>query len=209
MSSHPPEGEDTDEQRLVGFAARHQASSGTPAVSIRAYEEAANGNMTDGGGYVIALPTALFADFVDDYEAGTLAMGVGEKTLATSGSYTPTVTGNHLIFGRSNGVSEPNAFHGMWVDSTTTEIRTGDDLASVSHNQSWDSSKDNEFQATFQRYSITTAETFNLIGEASAQPVGIHHRWLIVVNLNEPAAPAGDGSLPHKPNRTMRHLLLR
>ncbi len=186
---HRAEGEDTNEQRIVGFALRHQASSGTPNVTIfGATENAGGGQNEDGGGYLIALPTALFADFVDDYEAGSAVIDSTEATIATSGSYTPTVTGNHLIFGRSNGSATPTALGGMWVDSTTTEIRTGD--ATPTHNQIWDNTKDEEFMATFQRYSITTAETFNLQSDGAGTDFDVEHRWLIVVNLNEPATGA-------------------
>ena len=203
---HRAEGEDTNEQRIVGFATRHKASSGTPDVTMYgASENAGGGQNTDGGGYLIALPTSLFADFVHDYEAGAAVIDSTEATIATSGSYTPTVTGNHLIFGRSNGSATPTALGGMWVDSTTTEIRTGD--STPTHNQLWDTGKDEEMMATFQRYSITTAETFNLQADGAAADFDVEHRWLIIVNLNEPST--GATSLPHKANRTIRHLLLR
>ena len=191
-SVHQAEGEDTAEQRIVGFAARHKASSGTPSVTLYGSEEAANGNMLDGGAYLIALPTTLFADFVDDYTAtATSGLDGTETTIATSGSYTPTTTGNHLIFGRTAGVGTPTALGGMWVESTTTEIRTGD--ATPTHNQLWDTGKDNEYMATFQRYSITTAETFNLRAQGAGADFEVEDRWLIVVNLNE-AGGGGAGS---------------
>ena len=180
------EGEDTSEERISGFAIRHKASSGTPDVTLYGTEEAANANHSDFGAYLIALPTSLFADFVDDYEAGSVVIDGTETTIATTGSYTPTVTGNHLIFGRSNGVGPPTALGGMWVESTTTEIRTGD--STPTQNQAWDDTKDQEQQVTFQRYAITTAETFNLRSQAPGVDFDQEHRWLIVVNLNPPGA---------------------
>ena len=78
----------------------------------------------------------------------------------------------------------------MWVESGTTEIRTGDEP--VVHNQMWDTTKDNEQMITFQRYSITTAETFNLRAQADGAVFDVEHRWLIVVNLNKPDAGAAE-----------------
>ena len=195
-SLHQAEGEDTDEQRLVGFAIRHKASSGTPNVTLYGTEEATNANALDGGAYLIALPASLFADFVDDYEAGAVVIDGTETTIATTGSYTPTVTGNHLVIGRSNGataIAPPDQLGAMWVESTTTEIRTGDSTSS--HNQIWDATKDLEQQVTFQRYSITTAETFNLRSEGAAADFDQEHRWLIVVNLNPPAGGGATANL--------------
>ena len=184
---HRAEGEDGAEQRIVGFATRHKASSGTPDVTMYgASENAGGGQNQDGGGYLIALPTSLFADFVDDHTIGGISIDGSEQTIATTGSYTPTVTGNHLIFGRSNGQSQTTQLGGMWVDSTTTEIRTGD--STPTHNQEWDTAKDGEQQITFQRYSITTAETFNLQSQGAAATFVQELRWLIVVNLNPPAS---------------------
>ncbi len=194
VGRHQAEGEDSNDRRLSGYAIRHQASSGTPNVTLYGVDQSGGGaNNQDGGAYLIALPTSLFADFVDDYTAATIAIDAIETTIATSGSYTPTVTGNHLIFGRSNGEATPTQLGGMWVESTTTEIRTGD--STPTHNQIWDAGKDNEQQATFQRYSITTAETFNLRSDGAAADFDQEHRWLIVVNLNPPAAPA-TGAFP-------------
>lgn len=184
-SDHQAEGEDTSEQRIAGYSIRHRASSGTPNVTLYGEEEAANANATDGGAYLIALPTALFADFNYDWTAVGIAVDGTETTIATSGSYTPTVTGNHLIIGRSEGSETPTALGGMWVESTTTEIRTGD--SAPTHNQIWDNAKDKEYMATFQRYSITTAETFNLRSQGAGADFDQQNRWLIVVNLNKPS----------------------
>ncbi len=187
VTRHSAEGEDTTapERRLSGSIIRHQASSGTPNVTLYGVDEAGGGaHNEDGGGYLIALPASIFADFEHFYTAGTIAIDGTETTIQTSGSYTPTVTGNHLIFGRSNGEGDPTALGGMWVESTTTEIRTGD--AAPTHNQIWDP-QDNEYQATFQRYSITTAETFNLRSQGAAANFDQEHRWLVIVNLNAAA----------------------
>ena len=186
--THFAEGEDTSEQRIVGVSVRHKASSGTPDVTLYGNEEAANGNMLDGGAYLIALPTVLFADFVDVYTAAGISINGTETTIQTSGSYTPIITGNHLIIGIALGDNTPTALGGMWVESTTTEIRTGD--STPTHNQIWDNTKDQELMATFQRYSITTAETFNLRAQGAGSQFGLQDRWLIVVNLNEPATGA-------------------
>ena len=203
-SQHRAEGEDVNEQRIVGFALRHKASSGTPDVTMfGASENAGGGQNADGGGYLIALPTALFADFEDDFTSGFINVDGTETTVATSGSYTPTVTGNHLIIGRTNGSAGPTALGRMWVDSTTTEIRTGDEPPS--HNQIWDNTKDLEMMATFQRYSITTAETFNLQVQGAASNFGVAFRWLIVVNLNKPATgPTVYPPFPQRQRRAVR-----
>ena len=201
-TNHRAEGEDTAEQRIVGFAIRHKASSGTPDVTLRGDEEAANGNMLDGGAYLIALPTALFADFVDDHTVAGIGVDGTETTIATSGSYTPTTTGNHLIIGTAFGDNTPTALGGMWVESTTTEIRTGD--STPTHNQIWDDTKDGEVMNTFQRYSMTIAETFNLRAQGG-NFFDVQHRWLIVVNLNEPAA-GGPALFPPFLRRPPRHV---
>ncbi len=202
-SLHQAEGEDVDEQRIVGFATRHKASSGTPNVTMFGMSENAGGGQNeDGGGYLIALPTSLFADFEHDFANGQVVVDGTETTIATTGSYTPTITGNHLIFGRSQGfgITRPTQLGRMWVESTTTEIRTGD--STPTHNQIWDSGKDEEFMATFQRYSITTAETFNLRAQGAAADFDLDHRWLIIVNLNKPAA--GPTIYPPFPQRQRR-----
>ncbi len=193
---HAGEGEDVAEMRVSGFFARHKASSGTPDVTLTGSEEAANGNMHDEGAYLIALPTALFADFVEIFTTGDVDVNT-EATVATTGSYTPTTAGNHLIFGRvrnnTNFINDNDNAGQIWVDSTSTEIRTGDALPT--HWQSWDKNKTSAQMITFQRYSISTAETFNLqaVGH-SADPSNVDERILIVVNLN--AADGGQTISP-------------
>ncbi len=178
------EGEDINERHLVGNLIRHKASSGTPNVTI--YSEVETSSHTDGGGYLIALPTTLFADFKTDYEDGAVTAN-GETTVATIGSYTPTVTGNHLVFGRFESDLVGAGLMSAWVESTTTEIRTGD--SALTHNGEWDSGKDEGSATTFQRYSITTAETLNLQGDRGID-AAVRRRWLVVVNLNPPATGA-------------------
>ncbi len=188
VALHQREGEDANEDVTFGFTIRHKASSGTPNVTILGErQDSGGGAHSDEGSYLIALPTSLFADFVWDYEAALILIDSTEKTVATTGSYTPTITGNHLIFGRAGGTSTPTNYGRLWVDSTTTEIRPGDEP--ITQNQIWDQTKDNEQTITFQRYSITTAETFNLQAQ-STNNYDLAHRWLIVINLNEPASGA-------------------
>ena len=210
-AGHRAEGEDGTELRLSGYAIRHKASSGTPDVTLYgASENAGGGANADGGGYLIALPTDIFADFVDDYEAGEESLHAGNVTVATTGAYTPTTSGNHLIFGRTSATDTPIDFTTLHVEDGTTEIRAGD--STPSHNQQWDTAKDDEYMATFQRYSISSEITLNLEGSVISPPGtssrSIDH-WLVVVNLNEPGGAPTDTSFPHKSNRTMRHLLLR
>jgi hypothetical protein len=178
------EGEDTAEQRITGVAFRHKASSGTPNVTMYGQEEAANGNMTDGGAYMIALPSALFADMEYTYSAANVSVDGTETTIATIASYTPTTNGNHLVLGTANGSNTPTALGGMWVEEGTTEIRTGD--AAPTHNQIWDNAKDNEVMNTFQRYSITSTVTLNLRAQGAGTDFDVSNRHLLIVNLNEP-----------------------
>lgn len=203
-NEHQAEGEDTAEQRIVGFAAVHPGgSAANNAVTIYGREEAASGNMLDGGAYLIALPTKLFADVVWDYVDGGITVDGTETTIATTGSYTPTIQGNHLIFGRTHGVNTPTQLGGMWVESGTTEIRTGD--STPTHNQIWDNTKDDEQMATFQRYSITTAETFNLRAQGAGSDFDLNRAWIIAVNLSPPPSAATDfPPFLHRPPRHVR-----
>ena len=202
LGTHQAEGEDTAEQRLSGYVVRHKASSGTPNATLYGQEEAANGNMTDGGAYLIALPSSLFADFESIFTAGAVAVDGTETTIQNLPSYTPSVTGNHLIFGHAQGSNTPTQLGGMWVESTTTEIRTGD--STPTHNQIWDNTKDEEQMVTFQRYSITTAETFNLRAQGAAADFDVDHRWLVVVNLNPPSTATVYPPFPRRQLTTVR-----
>lgn len=186
VAKHRAEGEDTGEQRIVGFSVRHKASSGTPAVTLYGQEEAASGNMIDGGAYLIALPAALFADFEHDYTAGSVRVDT-ETTVATI-TFTPSVNGNHLIFGSvQDSVHSAAALTKLHLEDGTTETRTGD--STPSHTQRWDSDKDREGSRTFERISISAQKTYNLRATRGSFDE-VEDRWLIVVNLNEPAAPA-------------------
>ena len=184
------EGEDTNEKRQSGFSLRHKASSGTPDVILYGQEEAANGNMVDLGAYLIALPTSRFADFEWEYDAGNIdaANETTIQTLPAASTYTPSVNGNHLIFGMANHTTSAlGGLSNLWVDSTTTEIRTGD--STPSQTQRWDGSTEKETVRTFQRFSISGAVTLNLQGDRNRTPaVGFEHRWIVVVNLNPPSS---------------------
>jgi hypothetical protein len=186
------EGEDTAEERITGFAARHKASSGTPNVTLYGEEEAANGNMWDGGGYLIALPTSWFTDFEYDYTAGAITAN-GETTIATTGSYTPTEGGTHLLMGEaSRSVATSTRAGELWLESSTTEIFTGD--SAIVQHMVWDAAKDLERSHTLQPYEITSAETINLQGDNGGATGGLEYRWLIAVNLHE-ARPVIAGPL--------------
>ena len=202
-AAHRAEGEDGAEQRIVGFAVRHKASSGTPDVTMYgASENAGGGQNADGGGYLISLPTSLFADFEYDYTAvGTSILT--EVTVASVGPYTPSVNGNHLVFGRFNKSDINNgSLDSAWIEEDTTEIRTGD--STPTHNQQWDDAKDNEESVTFQRYSISSQVTLNLQGLSSGV-ASAEHRWLIVVNLSEFGSPTGFVVTPYL-RRPPRHV---
>ncbi len=180
------EGEDTDEQRLTGFAG---VVTGDGSEDFRIYgtEEAANGNMFDGGAYLIALPSSLFADVVSAFTSTSIIIDGTETTIQTVGPYTPSVGGNHLVFGSSAGDTvEPTQIGGVWVEEGTTEIRSGD--SAETHNQIWDDTKDREQQHTFQRYSISSQVTFNLRSQGAGADFDQLYRWLTVVNLNKPSA---------------------
>lgn len=202
VAQHRAEGEDTAEERLVGFAARHQGAfgAGIGDVVIRGQEEANNGNMTDQGAYLIALPTSLFADFEYDYNSATIDTG-SEVTVASVGPYTPSNTGggNHLIMGWVRSTSpgtNSGAYQKLHVESGAVEIRTGDQA--VGHSQIWDSGKDLESAVTMERYSIgQSAHTMNLRSQdGGGTSSEVRSRWLILVNLNEPATAAPDSPPP-------------
>jgi hypothetical protein len=184
------EGEDTAEERVVGMVGRHKAVTSNVAATITAHEEAANGNMTDEGSYLIALAGSTFADYKHDFQDGTIALsGTGETTVATVGSYTPTTNGNHLIIGRfSLAVVTTRRLLGHLEDGTT-ETRTGD--STPTHTQVWDSAKDGEAVYTMERISISAAKTYNLRGAThDVVTASVHDRWLLVLNLNLAAAGA-------------------
>ena len=186
---HRAEGEDTAEQRLAGFAVRHKASSGTPDVTIYGQTESGGGGKhKDGGGYVIALPTSLFADFDHDYQAGSIAVPVVAAEIASVGPITPSVGGNHLFFGGYAVATVDNNLQTLHLEDGTTDTRTGD--ATPSHNQVWDSGKDLESFRTFERISFSTSKTYRLMADADSAGGDGGHRWLVIVNLNEPAALA-------------------
>ncbi len=198
------EGEDTAEQVIVGFAARHQASSGTPNATIYGETESGGGGQhTDGGGYIIALPASLFADSVFKYTAGEIVFGTTETTVQSVGPYTPSVSGNHLVFGRDTETTHLLRLIGLWVEDGTTEIRTGDAYP-LSHKQAWDWGKDEEGANTFSRYSISSEVTLNLRADSEDSNTGVSHRWLIVVNLNEPTT--GPALFPPFLRRPPRHV---
>ncbi len=177
------EGEDTSEQRVSGFAVRHHATTATDVI-IRAQEEAANGNMTDEGSYLIALDESLFADTIEyDYIAALTSAISSEVTVASVGPYTPSVNGNHLIFGRVSSLDADGAEIQLHLEDGTTETRTGD--SGPTHDQGWDNIKDQEYAATMQRISISSQKTYNL--RAAGGSWEAKERWLIVVNLNKPS----------------------
>ncbi len=176
---HRAEMEDVAEHRLVAFSIRHKASTGTPAVTVYGQESAAAANIFDGGAYLIALPTADFADFEWDYTEANLTVN-GETTVASIGPYTPSVGGNHLIIGQAGTQTGSGLLH-LHLEDGTTETRTGDQPAT--HNQEWDSTPDREYAMTLERISFSTAKTYNLRADRGAA-VDVRHRWLIIVNLN-------------------------
>ena len=180
---HRAEGEDTDERRIMGWSIRHKASSGTPNVTLLGMEESGNANMDDGGAYLIALPTSLFADFEHDYIAGVIDI-VSETTVASVGPYTPSVNGNHLILG-SVQCDIGTSVVKLHLEDGTTETRPGD--VTPSQNQVWDFAKDREMVFTFERISISAQKTYNLRGKTVSGNKDVENRWLIVVNLNKPA----------------------
>lgn len=198
LSFHQAEGEDTSEQRISGFALRHKASSGTPNCTLYGQEEAANANALDGGAYMIALPSALFADFEAVFNDNSIAVDGTETLMLQIASYTPSVSGNHLVICRANGFN-CTALGGMWVESGTTEIRTGD--STPTHNQIWDSAKDLEQMVTFQRYSITGTETLNLRGQGAGADFDAQDRWMLIINLDD-GVVAGSNVYPPFPHRT-------
>ena len=196
------EGEDVAELRLTGFASRHKANSGTPDATIYGQEEAANGNHFDNGAYLIAFPTSLFADFESVFNDNSVAVDGTETLLNSIASYAPTVTGNHLVIGRACGFN-CTALGGMWVESGTTEIRTGDSVPT--HNHLWDDAKDLEQMITFQRYSITSTETFNLRGQGAGADFDVQDRHLLVINLDDGVSAASVyPPFPHRNPATVR-----
>lgn len=186
-SVHRGEGEKIGPRLVVGFALRHKASSGTPDVTIYGQEETTAANHDDGGAYLIALPTSLFTDFEYDYTAAGISAN-GETTIASIGPYTPTVDGNHWVFGMCNVETATAGLVNLHVEDGATEIRTGD--SAITHTQQWDTAKDLEGARTFQQYSITGSTTLNLQGDRNAAS-NLEHRWLIVANLEALAGNSG------------------
>ena len=202
---HQAEGEDTTELRNSGFAARHKDDAGTDNIRLGGMEESGNGNMTDEGAYLIALPTAIFADFEFDFIAADIDVGANnESTVASVGPYTPSVNGNHLIFGRVQNLDgQDNTINTkLHVEEGTTEIRTGDQ--GVGHSQRWDTAKAFEFANTFQRYSISSEVTLNLRASRGINTREVRDRWLIVVNLNPPSTGPPPLVAPRKQLTTVR-----
>jgi hypothetical protein len=178
------EGEDTLERRVTGFVGRHKAITSNVAASIVAHEEAANGNMTDQGSYLIALKASEFADFEHDFNNTGLA-AQSEVTVASVMNYTPSVNGNHLIIGRTQDqVESDTTFFKLFLEDGTTETRTGD--SGPTHCQVWDALKDVEPGYTLERISISAQKTYNLRASASPSQTVLSKTWLLVLNLNKP-----------------------
>jgi hypothetical protein len=177
------EGEDTTEDRVVGVAARHKAT-GPVDLTLYGQEEAANGNMTDEGAYLIAIKGSVFADFEHDYTAGAVFIETTEATVATVGPYTPSVNGNHLVVGLVKKSSPNPDFFTLHLEDGTTPTRTGD--STPTHDQNWDVTKDEEAAYTVERISISAEKTYNL-RSVSTGSLFVASRWLLVLNLNKPA----------------------
>ena len=192
VAVHRRESEDVTEQSIGGFGILHEASSGTPNVTIYGLRESGGAAATDGGGYLIALPVSLFESggAVFDYTSAGISVN-GETTIASK-SYTPTTDGNHLVMAMCNNVTGSTSKTLLWIEDGTTEIRTGD--STPTHTQHWDVNKDKEGARTFERRDITGAVTFNVSADRGAA-VNVEQRWLIIVNLEEAAAPAGVGKI--------------
>ncbi len=201
LGFHQAEGEDTVELRNNGYAIRHEATTTSTDIIIRAQEEAANGNMTDEGSYLIALPKSLFADLAYDFTLTNVSVGTTETTVASVGPFTPSVDGNHLIIGAGTHIQH-TALTTLHLEDGTTETRTGD--STPTHNQNWDAAKDQEQMRTFERISISAEKTYNLRALSSASGTIIGGRWLIVVNLNPPSTATVYPPFPRRPSRRIR-----
>ena len=184
---HQAEGEDTTEQRLSGFSFI-ATGNGSQDVRIFGVEEAANGNMLDGGAYLIGLPTSLFADAEQFSNSNQIAIDGTETTIGTL-AYTPTVNGNHLVIGSSTGGTFFNdQLGGIWMEEGTVETRIGD--AAPTHNQIWDDAKDREQQISWQRYAVLSSVTFNLRSQGAAADFDQTNRRIVVINLSPPVVAA-------------------
>jgi hypothetical protein len=182
------EGEDAAEMRVTGIVARHKAVTSNVAFTVYGQEEAANGNMWDGGAYLIALKASLFDDFEHDYTAAAATISA-ETTIATVGPYTPTTSGNHLIVGRMHKGTADADFMQLHLEDGTTPTRTGDDTPT--HDQNWDTAKDLEPAYTLERISISAAKTYNLRANVTGTSYTAEDRWLLVLNLNKVAGSVG------------------
>ena len=200
MHFHQAEGEDTAEERVTGFVFRHQASSGTPNVTIYGQEEAGNANMRDGGAYLIALPATVFLDSLDDYDH--VAAGIaanGETTVASVGAFTPTTAGPHMVFGMIHNIFGTIGLTQLWVEDGTTEIRPAD--STPSQTQNWDTTNDKQASLTMQKYDISGSTTLNLQADRNAAASNVAGRHLVVASLVLAAA----GPKPH-PRRQSPHV---
>lgn len=175
------EGEDTREERVSGMVAIK--SAGETNIWIGAFAETVSTH-TDEGSYLIAFHEDKFEDLIDDFVSASVTANA-ETTLATVTSYTPTVNGNHALFGSASKGVVGTGQQALWIEDGTTEIRTGD--SSPVHDGGWSAgTEDNEQKITLSRISIAATKTYNLQGETIIGSGEMSLRALIVVNLNKP-----------------------
>jgi len=184
LDHHSAEGEDTTELRMAGHMGRVLTDAApTVGIEINSYEEAASGNHTEEGSYLVAIDISAFEDF--DYawaSSGSTVSGTpaSPTTLETISSYAPTTAGNHLVVGRYDQASSAGEISGD-VTVGGTPVAAGD--IDTYQTQRWDAT-DSEHLTLMARQSITGTNDIVLRGAsaASSNPVS-EYEFVAVLNL--------------------------
>ncbi len=205
LNRHVGEAADAADEDMVSILGRHNATSGTPALTVRAQEEHIGSNASNGGGYLIALRASAFADFQHDYTAGDFTVTGTEQTIAEVSDYTPSAAGNHWLAARAN-VSDTggNSRIRAHIEQDTTVLFTGDDLPY--HTIDNDPTDERNF-GTAHMNNLAASEfsyQFRASRHSGDSDRTVEHRWLWMLNLN--AAPAAAGVYPPFPQRPHRRV---
>lgn len=181
--------EQATEQHVVGFMLRHKASSGTPNATVYGSEEVATADHTDGGAYMIALPTSIFEDFTYAFTSGGVLVNSGTTTSVQNlTSYSPTTAdANHILWGHFNRQAGPGKSHGH-LERGGTDTRPGDDAHTF--NLNWTGSLNTQSAKLFERLSIpSAAATIDLNARSDVSNQTYENRLLMAISLEKVTAP--------------------
>ncbi len=193
VNSHFEEGEDTAELRVVGIAARHKASSGTPNADILVWEEHDAANMFERGGYMIALKASAFKDGLKwDYNAGSVLITSSETDLASVVDYTPSTATNHIFVGVANCADvDGNSRVAAYVENGVgTNLMPGDEVKFQT--QGYDSTDEAMAYCGLEESLPASEDTFffRSILQGGGNDRNFENRWLLILNLEKAAAAA-------------------